>query len=418
MKRILIATLVMLCALLPVQGQTSQEANKELNEGAAAYKAGNFAEAQRHFEKALQLDPSHKNAQLFTARAIHAQYRPGVDTPENTARAQEAIEAYKKVLESNPDDHNAYNSVAYLYRQLKDEEKETAWLMTRATSETVPKEKRSDAYTVLASKQWNCSYDITERKENKEIINKPDAVIIQFKKPKDQADFDKAQQCVARGMELIEQAITLNPENLAAWSYKTNLLREMGKFAQMEGNPDQKSYYDNQAEEALAVITKLSEQAAQHAPVDGRGGPVGPVALANDSASAANMQERIREQSIRLLRLANDSASAANVQGNPSPEAKPKKGIFSAGVLNGKAISKPAPSYPEEAKAARASGTVTVQVVVDEAGNVISASAVDGHPLLQKAAVAAARQSTFSPTILSGQLVKVSGVITYNFVLQ
>ncbi len=69
MKHILIATFVMLCALLPVQGQTSQEANKELNEGAAAYKAGNFAEAQRHFEKALQLDPSHKNAQLFEACA-------------------------------------------------------------------------------------------------------------------------------------------------------------------------------------------------------------------------------------------------------------------------------------------------------------------------------------------------------------
>jgi protein TonB len=87
-------------------------------------------------------------------------------------------------------------------------------------------------------------------------------------------------------------------------------------------------------------------------------------------------------------------------------------------VLNQKAISKPAPSYPEEAKAARASGTVTVQIVVDETGKVISASAVAGHPLLQKAAVAAARQSTFTPTKPSGQPVKVSGVVTYKFVLQ
>jgi protein TonB len=100
----------------------------------------------------------------------------------------------------------------------------------------------------------------------------------------------------------------------------------------------------------------------------------------------------------------------------PTPE-KPKT-IVSGGVLNGKAISKPQPAYPPIAKAARAQGTVTVQIVVDESGRVISANAVSGHPLLQQAAVAAARQARFSPTLLSGQPVKVSGVITYNFVLQ
>ena len=101
----------------------------------------------------------------------------------------------------------------------------------------------------------------------------------------------------------------------------------------------------------------------------------------------------------------------------PTPE-PPKKTVVSGGVLNGKAISKPQPTYPPIAKAARASGTVTVQILVDESGRVVSASAVSGHPLLQQAAVAAARQARFSPTLLSGQPVKVSGVITYNFVLQ
>ena len=59
---------------------------------------------------------------------------------------------------------------------------------------------------------------------------------------------------------------------------------------------------------------------------------------------------------------------------------------------------------------------MNVQVLIDEQGKVISASAVSGHPLLQAAAVAAARGAKFSPTVLSGQPVKVSGVITYNFV--
>jgi TonB family protein len=101
----------------------------------------------------------------------------------------------------------------------------------------------------------------------------------------------------------------------------------------------------------------------------------------------------------------------------PTPPPKPKT-VVSGGVLNGRAVSKPAPVYPAIAKAARASGTVTVQILVDEEGHVISASAVSGHPLLQQAAVAAARQARFAPVILSGQPVKVSGVITYNFVLQ
>ncbi|MGB8508741.1 MAG: TonB family protein [Pyrinomonadaceae bacterium] len=102
----------------------------------------------------------------------------------------------------------------------------------------------------------------------------------------------------------------------------------------------------------------------------------------------------------------------------PKPDPPKPKTVVSGGVLNGKAISKPQPPYPPIAKAARAQGTVTVQILVDESGRVISASATGGHPLLQQAAVSAARQARFSPTMLSGQPVKVSGVITYNFVLQ
>jgi TonB family protein len=91
---------------------------------------------------------------------------------------------------------------------------------------------------------------------------------------------------------------------------------------------------------------------------------------------------------------------------------------ISGGVLNSKAISLPPPAYPEIARAAHASGDVTVQVMVDETGNVIAAHAVSGHPLLQAAAVTAARQASFKPTRLNGEPVKVNGVLMYNFVAQ
>jgi TonB family protein len=89
---------------------------------------------------------------------------------------------------------------------------------------------------------------------------------------------------------------------------------------------------------------------------------------------------------------------------------------ISGGVLNGKAISLPQPAYPPAARSVHASGAVNVQVTIDEKGNVTSASAVSGHPLLRASASTAARQARFSPTKFSGAPVKVTGVIVYNFV--
>ncbi len=99
----------------------------------------------------------------------------------------------------------------------------------------------------------------------------------------------------------------------------------------------------------------------------------------------------------------------------PPPPPKPSKPI-SKGVVNGSAVSLPKPPYPAAARAVRAAGAVNVQVLIDENGNVVSASAVSGHPLLRQAAAQAARSAKFRPTLLSGQPVKVNGVIVYNFV--
>jgi TonB family protein len=100
----------------------------------------------------------------------------------------------------------------------------------------------------------------------------------------------------------------------------------------------------------------------------------------------------------------NDEAPATGV-------AKPIEG----GVLNAKAVTLPKPVFPEEAKRVKASGRVTVRVVVDENGKVISAKATDGPLPLREAAEAAARQATFEPTTKDGITVKVAGVITYDF---
>ena len=102
---------------------------------------------------------------------------------------------------------------------------------------------------------------------------------------------------------------------------------------------------------------------------------------------------------------------------SPTPPGTPSnRGPVNAGSLNGRAVSLATPSYPPAARAMRASGPVTVQVMIDENGNVISAHAVNGNPLLRDSAEAAARRSRFAPVRLSGQPVKATGFVSYNFV--
>lgn len=90
---------------------------------------------------------------------------------------------------------------------------------------------------------------------------------------------------------------------------------------------------------------------------------------------------------------------------------------IAAGVLNEKAISLPTPPYPPAARAVRAAGTVTVEVLVDFDGRVVSANATTGHPFLRAAAVSAARSARFRPEVSNGKPVKVFGVIKYEFAL-
>lgn len=102
----------------------------------------------------------------------------------------------------------------------------------------------------------------------------------------------------------------------------------------------------------------------------------------------------------------------------PTPSPTPKKILNISTVLNSKALSLPKPIYSSIARTARVSGLVTVQILIDETGKVVSAHAVSGNPMLIAESVRAAYQARFSPTIVGDTPMKVSGVITYNFVLQ
>ncbi|HYE64361.1 MAG TPA: hypothetical protein VD966_02190 [Pyrinomonadaceae bacterium] len=258
--RITILILIMLATTSGCGVINRIRAKNELNEAARAYKAGRFAEAEEHSKRALELDPEQRTAPFFVARTIHAQYKPGVDTPQNVEKARQAIEAYKKLLAEDPNNEEAYKAIAALYGALKEDKLQREWIMQRASSESAPVEKRAEAFTVLASKEWDCSYKITELPDSKQTVMKEGKALIVYKKPSNQQDLEEAKQCIARGMEFANRAISLDPNNESAWSYKTNLLLESAKIAEMEGNAEQKAQYTKEAEEAQQQTKRLSEE--------------------------------------------------------------------------------------------------------------------------------------------------------------
>jgi len=249
-------------------------AKNELNETAKSYKEGRFEEAEQHAKRALQLDPTNQTAPIFIARVIHQQYKPGVDQPDNIQRARDAIAAYQRVLEKPANDQQveeAYKAISVLYSAIKDDTDLRAWIMKRATDTSQPNEKRAEAYAILAGKDWDCSYKVTEQPDVKTTSTEGGGAKVTYKKPKEQKDFDAIQKCVVRGLEEAETAIKYDPNNESAWSYKTNLLLEAAKQAEMDGKADQKAQYEKQSEvankraAALVDERRKKEEAAEAA---------------------------------------------------------------------------------------------------------------------------------------------------------
>ena len=172
---------------------------------------------------------------------------------------------------------------------------------------------------------------------------------------------------------------------------------------------------------ATTPVTKPAEtrpnSSAANKPKDNKKIPNAP-----DLPSASNTATKIASGPVDLKTPAvNPSQEAIRVmldsEPPPSPGPKPILKPVSGGVLNGTAVLLPPPAYPDAAKRMRVQGVVTVDVILDETGKVVAANATAGPVVLRDAAVQAALKARFSPTKLSGQPVKVSGVINYKFAL-
>ena len=254
------------------------EVDRELNQTANLYRTGNFAEAQWHAERALSLEPTNPTAAIFLARVRHQRYKPGDDQPQNLEIARAAIDAYQTVLTLDSQNDEAYKAIGVLYASTHQERLLKAWVLRRAMNPLISNQKRAEAYTVLAGKNWDTSYRFTELPNHKLTDStKPDSVT--YKMGDDSGEFQRIKQCVTNGLEMADAALLLDYDGESAesaWSYKTNLFLEAAKLAEMEGLDLAKASYVKQANEAKTQIFKISEQRRRAGRAQESGIEIGP----------------------------------------------------------------------------------------------------------------------------------------------
>jgi len=242
---------------------------KDLVDGSMAYRERKFAEAEELFRKAASRDPQGttvegKTAQVFLARTLHSRF---IGDRGKTEYAEEAIRQYQKALTQNPNDQSSYKAVASLYENLQKPDDWQKWVTDRSTNTGIDAQYRAEALTALASKQNTCASEISDTEATKKTVKGADGKeVYQFIKPSDAAQFDKLKGCVAKGQELIDQAVAAEPDSVknagsanlksmtdeqlkqlldsvkifeSSRSYRASIAIQASRLAEMEGrNPD------------------------------------------------------------------------------------------------------------------------------------------------------------------------------------
>jgi TonB family protein len=261
------------------------------------------------------------------------------------------------------------------------------------------------------------------------------------------------------------EAVRLDPKSADAYYCRATMYRDKGErdnaIADMNEainlKPDNAAYYGlralvyadtNAYDKALADMLKkieLLKSEATHYDYNSRGDFYFELGKYDDAlkdyseairlkpdyqyhyADRANVYEKLGKNDLAAadkkkfeeLDLAEKNKSGGEASGEEAKTNVNRKSsgpdTVSGGNLNEKAVFLPTPVYPATARAVKASGAVNVQVVIDESGDVIDASATSGHPLLKAAAVQAARAAKFRPTLMGGKPVKVNGILVFNF---
>jgi tetratricopeptide (TPR) repeat protein len=219
---------VALAALtLAASGCTKLRARDQLNKGVQAYKANKFETAVNHFQNAINLDPQLNVAKLYLATACAAQYAPGVEDASNVRWADCALENFKRVLDSNPDQTQkvlSIKGIASLYYNQKKFEEAKQWHQKAIDADPNDPEN----YYSLAVIDWTQSYAPRTEARLKMGLTDPTKPITDKKECQSLADAHMAQ--VDEGINMLTKAIDLRKDYDDAMAYLNLLYRERADY--------------------------------------------------------------------------------------------------------------------------------------------------------------------------------------------
>lgn len=214
-----LAIILAALALLATTGCNKLRARDQLNKGVQAYKNAKYEDAISKFQKAVELDPSLINAQLYLATAYAQQYIPGGDTKDNERMGTQAIDEYKSVLQKDPANINSIKGIAYLYLQMKkfDQAKE----YYRKAAEVDPNDP--EAYYSVGVIDWTQTYQPRMEERNKLGLKPEEALkdkkVCEALKEKNTATVDE-------GMQALDKALKLREDYDDAMAYMNLMWRE------------------------------------------------------------------------------------------------------------------------------------------------------------------------------------------------
>jgi tetratricopeptide (TPR) repeat protein len=231
-----VTLLAVLLVLFSATGCNKLKARDQLNKGVQSYKNAKFEEAIEHFKNAVALDPSLTNARLYLATAYAQQYIPGADSPENNRYAEQAIDAFKQVLDLHPPLEQRIHSmkgIASMYLQQK------KWDQARDYYQQISKLDPNDpeTYYSIAFIDWSQTYQ-RRMDERAKLGLKPTDELKDKKDCNELLKTIKAQNepQVDDGIQNLKKALELRPDYDDAMAYMNLLYREQADL--QCDNPD------------------------------------------------------------------------------------------------------------------------------------------------------------------------------------
>jgi len=205
--------------LLSATGCAKLRARDQLNKGVQSYKNAKYEEAIEHFKQAVDLDPSLINARLYLATAFAQQYIPGADAPDNNKFAEQAIDQYKAVLNSDPKNVNSVKGIAYLYLQMKQFDKAKEFYRKATELD----QNDPEPYYSVAVIDWTQTYQ-PRMEERAKLGLKPEEPLKDKKVCA--ALKEKNMTNIQEGIDNLNKALQLRPDYDDAMAYMNLMYRE------------------------------------------------------------------------------------------------------------------------------------------------------------------------------------------------